>query len=73
MVSLLAGGSYRDLMLVEAINRYAPHADNNQPHEYLGYICQRAGVSPGDVIGQMDPFQLLKVVEAMIRFEGWTP
>lgn len=71
MVDLLAGESYRGLMLVEAINRYAPRADHNQPQEYVGYICQRAAVSPGIVMGQMDPFQILRVVEAMIRFEGW--
>jgi len=71
MFDLLASESYRPLMLVDAIKRYAPAADNNRPKEYLEYVCQRAGTSPGWVLGQMDPFQLLRVVEAMSRFEGW--
>jgi hypothetical protein len=71
MVDLLAVKGYRELTLAEAINRYAPKGDNNQPHEYAGYVAQRSGVSLSDTIGDLGPFQLLRVLEAMIRFEGW--
>ena len=71
MIGLLSVKSYRELSLMDAIKRYAPSGDNNRPKEYADYVAQRAGVSSGTVIGEMDPFQLLRVVEAMIRFEGW--
>jgi hypothetical protein len=73
MVSLLGVKSYRDLSLADAIKRYAPANDNNRPQEYADYVAQRAGVAQTQKIGDMDPFQLLRVVEAMIRFEGWKP
>lgn len=72
MVSLLSVKAYRDLSLLDAIKRYAPSGDNNRPREYAAYVAQRAGVSQEAIIGEMDPFQLLRVIEAMIRFEGWS-
>jgi hypothetical protein len=46
-------------------------ADNNEPDKYARYVAQRAMVSPGDKVGDLDPFELLRVIEAMIKFEGW--
>lgn len=71
MVALLASRNYRNLTLLEAITRYAPSSDNNQPREYATYVAHRAGVSIDTRISEMDPFQLLRVFEAMTRFEGW--
>jgi hypothetical protein len=71
MVALLSIKSYRDLTIREAIQRYAPAADHNSPQEYSDYVLHRSWVPEDVKIGQMDPFQLIRVVEAMIRFEGW--
>lgn len=71
MLELLALPSYRDLTLLEAITRYAPAADRNKPREYAAYVAHRAGVSQDMKLADMDPFQVLRVVEAMVRFEGW--
>jgi hypothetical protein len=71
MVALLASRNYRHLTLLNAINRYAPSSDNNKPVEYATYVAHRAGVAIDTKISEMDPFQLLRVVEAMTRFEGW--
>jgi hypothetical protein len=73
MIGLLSVKSYRDLTLLEAIKRYAPSSDNNRPQEYADFVAQRAGVPQTMKIGDMDPFQLLRVVEGMIRWEGWKP
>ena len=71
MISLLGVKSYRDLSMEDAIARYAPSTDNNRPREYADYVSHRAGVFITDKIGSLDPFEILRVVEAMIRFEGW--
>jgi hypothetical protein len=71
MVALLATTGYRHLSLLDAISRYAPSSDNNHPREYATYVAHRAGVTLETKLSEMDPFQLLRVVEAMIRFEGW--
>jgi hypothetical protein len=71
MLDLLAAGSYRNLSLSDAIARYAPSGDNNKPREYAAYVAHRAGVPLEMKLAEMDPFQFLRVVEAMIRFEGW--
>lgn len=73
MVDLLAVKNYRTLTLADAIKRYAPAADNNKPREYAAYVAQRAGVTVETRLADMDPFQVLKVIEAMVRFEGWKP
>ena len=71
MVALLSVKSYRELTVPEAIERYAPRGDHNSPSEYADYVIQRSWVSRTDKIGDLDPFQLLRVVESMVRFEGW--
>ena len=73
MIDLLAIKSYRTLTLFDMVKRYAPSEDNNRPREYAAYVAQRAGVGMDFVLGGMSPYQILKVVEAMIRFENWKP
>lgn len=71
MLALLASETYRELALADAIARYAPSGDNNKPREYAGYVAQRAGIPSTVHLKELDPFQVLKMAEAMIRFEGW--
>jgi len=73
LLALLAGGGYRNLDLVRVFERYAPSADNNRPREYAAYVAQQARVPLDMMLADMDPFQVLKVAEAITRFEGWTP
>jgi hypothetical protein len=72
LLALLAGSGYRNLNLIQAFQRYAPSSDNNLPREYAGWVIQRAGVPADMMLADMDPFQVLKVAEAITRFEGWT-
>ena len=71
LVALLGVKSYRDMTVRGAIARYAPAGDHNSPSEYADYIMHRSWVPEDVTIGNLDPFQLTRVVEAMIRFEGW--
>lgn len=71
MVRLLSGPGYVDLALLEAIKKYAPQRHGNRPEEYADYVAHRAGVPQNMRLADMDIFQTLRMVEAMIRFEGW--
>ena len=73
ILDLLAARSYRNLTLAGAINRYAPSDDNNIPREYADYVASRSGIAPDRVLSTLSPFEALRLLEAMIRFEGWTP
>lgn len=73
MVDLLAVKSYRTLTLEAAIARYAPAEDQNKPREYAAHVAAAAMVSISQRLDGMDPFQILDVIRAMIRFEGWKP
>lgn len=71
MLALLSFPSYRVLSLKDAINRYAPTVDHNNPDRYVGFVAHRSGVEETRRLDSLDPFEILRVVEAMIKFEGW--
>jgi len=73
LLDLLAGPRYRNLNLVATFQRYAPAADNNRPKEYAEYVAHRSGIPLDRMLADMDPFQVLRVAEAITRFEGWIP
>ena len=71
MLELLAGGMYRNLDLVRAFQRYAPSSDNNNPEAYARFVSSRSGVPLDVMLADLDPFQVLKVLEAITFYEGW--
>ena len=70
---LMASAGYRNLTILEAIKRYAPGSDDNEPTRYCGFVCSEAGIGPDQTIADLDPFQFIDMVKAMISFEGWEP
>lgn len=70
MLDLLAGGSYRNLSVRDALHRYAPKSENDTD-AYLQYICDKAAIEPGLMLTELDPFEVLGMLRAMIQFEGW--
>jgi hypothetical protein len=73
MVSLLSGATYAALTLKDAIARYAPSGDSNQPDKYALFVSQQTGMTPETILGQMSCPQLAAVAWAMAMFEGWLP
>jgi hypothetical protein len=71
MFRLMGGSGYRNLTILEAIKRYAPDSDNNYPIQYCGFVCAEAGIGPDQTIAELDPYQFIDMVLAMIKFEGW--
>lgn len=46
---LLSGHAYAGLTIEEAINRYAPSAENNTVG-YVAFVCSKVGCKPGDLV-----------------------
>ncbi|WP_428523792.1 DUF2272 domain-containing protein [Roseibium sp.] len=69
--TLLSGNSYRNLSLLEAMRRYAPEADNNQPHQYADFLSNLTGISLAQVIGTVSPDKFEALCQGIKRFEGW--
>lgn len=64
-------GSYYNLTLKDAIARYAPSADSNDPDKYQRYITDKTGV-PGDQKLKTVPVdKRLEILNAMHVFEGY--
>lgn len=74
MVELLQASSYRDLTIRQALNRYAPPADNNPTNEYVDYVVKQIGVNPDfNLLNNLHPSTLVAMCWAMAMFEGWKP
>ena len=71
LARLLAGGTYNNLTMSQAISRYAPPTDHNPTNDYIDYVCKYGGVKPTDIVGELGLEQCLNVLDAMARFEGW--
>jgi len=71
LLDLLAGGMYRNLDLVRVFQRYAPTGDNNNPDIYARFVSGRSGVPLDVMLADLDPFQILKILEAITVYEGW--
>ena len=73
LLDLLAARPYRDMNIRDAINRFAPVGDNNDPDKYIDFICRRSGIDQLAGIEDLDPFEILRLLEAIVVFEGWKP
>ena len=48
--ALLLSTAYKDLTIRQAINRYAPAADDNNPDQYVSAVCKWVGCSPDQTV-----------------------
>jgi hypothetical protein len=63
--------AYHNLSIIQAIARYAPSADGNQPRRYANFVAERAGVSVNTVLSQLGPVHRQRMLDAMRTFEGF--
>jgi hypothetical protein len=73
MVTLLSGDTYGVLTLKDAIARYAPSEDHNEPDKYARFVSQQAGVALETSLSELSCPRLAAVAWAMAMFEGWLP
>ncbi|PJB72041.1 MAG: hypothetical protein CO093_03845 [Alphaproteobacteria bacterium CG_4_9_14_3_um_filter_47_13] len=68
--SLLQSGNYKNLTIEQAIHRYAPSHENNT-NRYVSIIANAAGVDKSTKMSDLKPGQMINVVKAMAKHEGW--
>ncbi len=62
---------YLTMTLVEALQRYAPVSDGNDPINYANFVARKAKINVNDVLGSMSEAQRERVLIAMATFEGY--
>ena len=70
--ALLFGGSYRNLSIAAALEKYSPAADNN-PHNAarIADVSRSTGVSASTRLSDLTPAQRKKFLDAVTRTEGF--
>ncbi|WP_020092304.1 hypothetical protein [Methylobacterium sp. 285MFTsu5.1] len=64
---------YKDLTIAQAIARWAPAGDGNDPAGYAAQVAKAAGVGVDAPLASLTPEQRSKVLDAQQRKEGWIP
>lgn len=62
---------YLTMSLVEALQRYAPVSDGNDPISYANFVARKSKINVNDVLGSMTEAQRERVLIAMATFEGF--
>ena len=71
IVKLFRGDNYISLTLADAMQRYAPSADNNNPDSYAKHISNMTGISITKKIKDLSDTDLRKIALAIQKIEGW--
>ena len=70
-VALLKTPNYQNRTLAQAISRYAPSSDGNNPTSYAARLAKALGISVNTYLRDMSDIQLLRMAEGIRRIEGW--
>lgn len=62
---------YYNLSLLDAIRRYAPGSDGNNPKEYANFVSRKAGIDRDTPLYKLTPDQQDALVLAMRQMEGF--
>jgi hypothetical protein len=68
---LLKIKKYQEQNLSEIFKHYAPKADGNDPENYKKLVTQFTGLSPDKKLSELTDKEFEKVVNAIIRVEGY--
>ena len=64
---------YKGLSIKDAIAKYAPAGDGNNPAGYAAQVAQAAGVGADTPLSSLTPEQRGRFLDAQQRKEGWIP
>ena len=70
---LFNSDSYKNLTIGQAIARWAPGSDGNDPAGYAAQMAKAAGVGVDTKMSDLTPEQRGKFLDAQQRKEGWIP
>ncbi|WP_321955325.1 LysM peptidoglycan-binding domain-containing protein [Paraburkholderia bannensis] len=63
--------SYAQRTLKQAIPKFAPKTDNNDPDKYIRVVTQRTGLSDDTKLGTLTDAQLEQLMDSIETFEGY--
>lgn len=69
--TLLRSSSYNNLTIMNAIKRYAPAADRNDPVRYANTISRTTGLDVNRTIRSLNDTELQSVANVIRQVEGW--
>ena len=70
---LLCTDSYVNMTICDAIQKYAPFCDNNDPVSYQRHIFNMTGIDPKRKISDLSAMEIEAVANAIKIIEGWNP
>ncbi|MCW2766977.1 MAG: hypothetical protein JWO11_2936, partial [Nocardioides sp.] len=73
IATVLRGAGYRDLNITQALQRYAPASDGNDPVKYAQDVAQAAGVPTTTLIRDLDDTQMRVMQDKIAEIEGAVP
>jgi peptidoglycan hydrolase-like protein with peptidoglycan-binding domain len=71
IVALLRTPKYQALTVLDAMKRYAPPEDNNDPVAYANHIHQLTGIEPSRAMSSLSDAELEAMAGAIRKVEGW--
>ena len=71
IILLLRSDKYRNLSIKDAIHKWAPAADNNNPASYAKHVSELTGLAPERKIKSLDDKEITRVAKAIRKIEGW--
>lgn len=71
LLALLKTDSYRPLNVADAMKRYAPSEDSNDPVAYARTVSKMTGLDVGKTLGSLTDGELEKFAKAIQKVEGW--
>ena len=73
IVSLLRSKYYNNLSVKDAIHKWAPSSDNNNPESYARHVSQLTGIDAQRTINSLNDHEIQNVANAIRKIEGWKP
>lgn len=70
-LKLLLKKSYKNMMIEDVANKFAPATDNNDPDKYSKFIVKKSGLDGGKYVRDLDEASLEKLMEAIKTMEGY--
>lgn len=68
--TLVTGNSYKDLSISEAMHKYAPGSDGNDPVGYAKFLSKTIGVPATTRIKDLNSSQVQALIQAIAKKEG---
>ena len=71
IVKLLRSKNYKNLSVKDAIHRWAPFSDGNNPESYARKVSNMTGLDANTKIKSLNDSEIRQVAEAIKVIEGW--